>query len=293
VKQQLQVSSETDALTLEVWDHTRLLVPSSGTINISLDNVEEVSASSITVSADGVCSYIPGTAVTADYQENGRAEWTLNFDGYSARYVQLFDIVQYPILSQITDEDLISECSELQGQKYMAHGTADSGSASSLVDSELVEYEDDHWKGGTVEIVAGTNAGEWRVISTSDRETGTLTVSTSFTVSITATSEYVVRRTFQREIDRAFEDMCSDVSARGYRPALIISSDDLKPAHAFLTLSKVCRNLSQNPDDIWWKRADLYAEKYSGSMSAMKWLYDSDEDEEPDVVVSGIVRLRR
>ena len=293
MKQQLQVSSETDALTFEVWDHSRLLVPSSGTISIYLDNTEEVSASSVTVASSGVCSYIPGSAVTSDYQENGRAEWSLNFAGYNKKYVQLFDVVQYPILSLITDDDLISECFEVQSQKYMAHGTADSGSTSEVVDAELRDYADDHWKGGSIEIVAGTNSGDWRTVSTSDRETGKVTVSEDFSSSITGTSEYVLRRTFQREIDRAFEDMCADISARGYRPALIIGSEDLKPAHICLMLSKVCRSLAKGPDDVWWARADLYAERYTATMSAMKWQYDSDEDKEADTVVTGVVRLRR
>jgi len=294
VKQQLQVSSETDALTFEVWDHNRRVVPTSGTISIYLDNVIGVTGSSATIASSGVCSYTPGTAVTADYEENGRAEWTLNFsDGTTHRYVQLFDVVQFPILSLITDEDLISECSELQTQKYMTHGMADGGGSSEVIDGDLREYDDNHWKGGTIEIVAGTNTGNVRTVKASVRDTGSITTTAAFSASIDNTSEYVVRRTFQREIDRAFEDMCADVSARGYRPALIVSSEDLKPAHVALTLSKVCRNLAKDADGVWWKRADLYGERYSSTMQSMKWEYDSDEDKEPDVEVSGLVRLRR
>lgn len=293
MKQQLQVSSETDALTYEVWDHGQHVVPSSGTISISRSADVDVGPSSVTVAADGTCSYVPGSAVTGDYGENLRAEWTLNFPCYARRYTQLFDVVQFPIRSLVTDEDLVAECAELQRQKYIAYGTAQGGGSSEITDQGLMDYPDDHFKGGTVEIVAGTNAGQVRRVSTSVQSTGKITVSSAFAASIDDTSEYVARRTYQKEIDRAFGEMCADVDARGYRPALIVNSEDLKTPHVYLTLAKVCRDLAKSSDDIWWARAEKYAELYTASMSAQKWQYDSDEDKEPDMLASGVVRLRR
>ena len=295
MKQQLRVSSETDALKLEVWDHGRKLVPTSGTITIYSNEaqVSDIGPSSVSIGSDGACTYTPGTALTSDYQMNGRAEWLLGFAGSTKRYVQLFDVVQYPIWSQITDDDLIGECGELQSQRYKHYGAAESGSPSEVICQALKDYPDDHWTGGIIEVVDGPADGDVRVVSDSVQSTGTITVSTGFSAAITASSEFVVKRTFQREIDRAFEDMLADVEARGYRPSLIIGSEDLKSPHVCLALEKICRNMARSTEDVWWARGAYYRDEYDARMTNRKWVYDSDEDKEPDSEVVGRIMFRR
>lgn len=71
-------------------------------------------------------------------------------------------------------------------------GTADSGDATTLVDTDLVTT-DDEYNGCWLHIISGTNAGEWRLISDSEASSDTLTVSVAFTSAINDTSVYEVR----------------------------------------------------------------------------------------------------
>lgn len=293
MKQQLETDSTTDSLSITVWDHNRKEIPSVATIDIYDGSTQLVSGASATIATDGTCSYTPGTTVTDDYEENLKAAWNLTIDGGVQKHIQLFDVVNFKLYPQITDEDLISECSQLQDGRYLHYGTADSGTTTTLVDIELMEYKDDHWKGGTLEIVDGTNSGSKEVVSAFDRTTGTVTVSSAFGSAIDSTSKYVVRRTFQREIDRAWDDMMAMVLQKGYRPALIMNSEELTPSHIAFALSKVCRDLSIQQDDVWWARAEFYEERFNVLWNAMVFKYDSDEDQLADDERYGILRFRR
>lgn len=84
--------------------------------------------------------------------------------------------------------------SELE-ELYIAavSGTADSGTTTTLVDSNLTEYDDDAFNDMILCIIAGTNKGQSRRISDFDGSTGTITVSTAFTKAIDNTSEYIIK----------------------------------------------------------------------------------------------------
>ena len=114
------------------------------------------------------------------------------------------------------------------------------------------------------------------------RATGVITVDTSFGSSITSASRFLARRTFQREIDRAWEDILAMVQTKGYRPALIMNSEDLRTVHLYWTLAKICRNLSKSTEDIWWERGKQFAEAFTTNMGFVEFRYDSNEDNWPD-----------
>jgi len=69
------------------------------------------------------------------------------------------------------------------------NGTAESGSAAALVDTNKA-WTVDAWKGWVVEITAGTGAGQKRVISTNSATQ--LTPETNFTTAPDATSVYKI-----------------------------------------------------------------------------------------------------
>jgi len=97
---------------------------------------------------------------------------------------------------------LQSEVSRLQpdGISYLkwGQGKAQSGTSSTIVDPSRVDgcglvgrFEPDgFFDGMTVEITAGTNAGESRVVSSYVQETGEITVATPFSAPVDSTTEY-------------------------------------------------------------------------------------------------------
>ncbi|MDD5391080.1 MAG: hypothetical protein PHD37_17215 [Gallionellaceae bacterium] len=293
MKQQLVEDSTTDQLELEVWDHNVQVVPTSALISIIIDGATDVSLAAATVTTAGTCTYIPGATVLSELAEDAVAEWKLTIDGEPKYFRQMFDIVRRPLHPSVTDEDLIAECAQLQEYRYMATGLADTGSSTSLVSILLKEFQDNHFQGGTLEIVAGACVGEKQRISGSVTATGTISLDTSLSTTIDSTSRFVARRTFQREIDRAWDDVQAMIESKGYRPALIMNSEDLRPAHLYWSLIKICRNLSRSPDDIWWKRSEVFDSEFQARLGMLQFNYDSDEDDWPDSHKSARPSLRR
>jgi hypothetical protein len=282
MKQQLILSSTTDQLELEVWDHNVKVVPTSALVTIIIWGNEEVTDDSATVSATGTCSYIPGATVLDELAEDCVVQWDLTIDGEQKSFRQMFDVVLHPLHPAVTDEDLIAECAQLQDARYMEAGLAESGSSVSLVSILLQEYQDNHFQGGTLEITDGACAGEKKRITGNVRATGVLMLDASLSTSVDSTSRFVARRSFQREIDRAWEDIEAMIQTKGYRPALIVNSEDIRPVHLCWTLVKVCRNLAKSPDDIWWRRAETFNEEYASKLGMVNFAYDKNEDEWPE-----------
>lgn len=282
MKQQLVVDSTTDALELEVWDHNVQVVPTSALVSIIVNGSTDVSLQAATVMTSGTCGYVPGATVLADLAENCIAVWRLTIGGEYKYFRDMFDIVLNPLYPAVTDEDLIAECAQLQEYRYMESGPADSGTSTTLVSILLKEYQDNHFQGGTLEITDGACAGEKQRIASSARATGTIALDASLSTSVDSTSRFTARRSFQREIDRAWEDIEAMIQTKGYRPALIMNSEDLRPVHLYWTLVKVCRNLAKLPEDTWSQRAQIYYEEYSAKLGMVRFAYDSDEDQWPD-----------
>jgi hypothetical protein len=282
MKQQLVLDSTTDQLELEVWDHNVQVIPTSALISIQIFANWEVSNASATVTSHGTCTYIPGAVILDELSEDCVAEWTLTIDGTQKTFRQMFDIVLHPLHPAVTDEDLIAECAQLQDARYMEAGLAESGSSVSLVSILLQEYQDNHFQGGTLEITDGACAGEKKRISGNVRATGTINLDASLSTSVDSTSRFIARRSFQREIDRAWEDIEAMVMTKGYRPALILNSEDIRPVHLCWTLVKICRNLAKSADDIWWRRSETFNSEYTSKLGMVNFVYDADQDDWPE-----------
>ncbi len=293
MKQQLVEDSTTDQLELEVWDHNMQVVPTSALISIVIDGSTDVSLAVATVTTVGTCTYVPGATILAELAEDAVAEWKLTIGGELKYFRQMFDIVRRPLHPSVTDEDLIAECAQLQEYRYMASGLADTGSSTSLVSILLKEYQDNHFQGGTLEIVDGTGKGEKQRIAGSVAATGTITLDTSLSTTIDSSSRFVARRTYQREIDRAWDDVQAMIESKGYRPALVMNSEDLRPTHLFWALIKVCRNMSRSPDDIWWKRSEVFEGEFQARLGMLQFNYDSNEDDWPEGRRAARPSLRR
>ena len=111
--------------------------------------------------------------------------------------------------------------------------------------------------------------------------------------AIDTTSDYLVTRTFQRELDRAFDDLMQRIIGKGNRPALIMNSETLKLPHIMWALEKIARDISTMPGDVWWAKADYYAQEAANWWQSLIFKYDADENEEVDSVRRMTLQLRR
>lgn len=77
------------------------------------------------------------------------------------------------------------------------YGKASSGTTTTVIDTSTdspLGFLDNYFKYCEIEIIEGTNSGEVRSITDSDKDTKTITVSEAFTSAIDSTSVYVIRQ---------------------------------------------------------------------------------------------------
>lgn len=137
---------------------------------------------------------IAGSGTFTAYKIGG-SDLTIDSDA-DVEMVQYLDCLwvingKYPIITNTGFAD--SRMIRIHGTTVNeeATGTADSGTATTLVDNALTQV-DDYWNGGYLVITAGTNSGETRAISDFVAGTDTVTVSVAFSNPIDATSVYAI-----------------------------------------------------------------------------------------------------
>jgi len=124
-------------------------------------------------------------------------------------YLSIDELEQYADIT-VTDNaeanDQISQAEEAvdtyirRGQKFMPYiveGKATDGSTTTLIDTSSdnqLEKDDNFFLWCELEILHGTNAGERRRITASDKDTKTITVESAFTSSIDTTSFYRIHQ---------------------------------------------------------------------------------------------------
>lgn len=89
------------------------------------------------------------------------------------------------------DSDIDSQLSTIDGVLIATSGTADSGTATTLVDNALTQG-DDYWNDMLIVITGGTNVGQARRISDFDDASDTVTVDPAFDAAIDGTSTYAI-----------------------------------------------------------------------------------------------------
>ena len=85
-------------------------------------------------------------------------------------------------------------------------GTADSGSTTSVVDSALTGHDSwypDYWKYGGITITEGTAEYSTALVSSFDRDTGTLSLDNSLTAAPDTTSQYKLLAPVPKEVRQA------------------------------------------------------------------------------------------
>jgi len=265
-------------LELKYYLNSIQQVPASAKITI-YDNAgsEEVAQVAVTsISADGMMNYTVAAAIADDVYYNWKAVWEFVVDGVTLYRSTLFDVVRQIIENPVVDKDIIDSAPFLKEQNYSKILTADSGTATTIVSTELTE-DDDYWNGGTVEIIGGTNIGQIRKITDFVEATNTLTVE-AFVAAIDATSKCKIIRTYKTEIDRAFSRFELDMKNRDIYIDRIIDNEQVKEYIVILTLHYICDNFSTDPIDKWAAKAEAYKNDYKKLINVAIFDYDSDDD---------------
>lgn len=288
-------------LSIIPYLNNRPAVASSATVEV-LNNgggvlVTAGTAASVNATT-GEITYSLLAANTTDLGENYQIKWTYAVSGVTYYKSSLFDIVKCKLSIPVVDDDLINQQTDLLDGAESFSGLVDSATNTTLVANNLKNYLDDYWNGGKVSIVnPSTGAKQVREITDFAQSTGTVTVGVAWSTNPDNTYTFELKRGFSQKIEAAFEEMLIDVRNKGYRPALILESEELKIPLIKKSLALICRDLIVTADDKWAILSASYEDQYKDAFQKVKFQYDKDEsgnvsDSEKDQDL-GNVRLKR
>lgn len=255
-------------------------ISSSATITILRPGGETLVASTAATvnGTTGLISYQISAANTATLGENYVANWTFTVSSVVYYQKQLFDVVRSILSIPIIDSDLTREQSDIMLKNESFAGAVDSASTTTIVDDELKSYADDYWNGGVCEVTLASSASKQsRNITDFAQSTGTVTVGVPFGTTPTSSYRYILRRGFQKKIERAFEELKYEIFSRGNRCALILESAEIKLPLIKKSLALICSDYMKEPDDKWDILAKRYEAEYQNYMSKLVLQYDTDE----------------
>lgn len=255
-------------------------VASTATVNIKKSNDTSVLASqSCTISATtGEISYTIAAAYLPELAENWKAEFTYTISSVTYYQTLLFDVVLNKLAITVIDSDIVREQSDLMSRSQSLTGVVDSSGNTTLLDADLKTYVDNYWNGA--EVIAldpSTGIEQVRLVSDFTQSTGTVTVSVAWSSNPTSSYTYILKRGFQDKIEAAFEEMMFDIRAKGFRPALILESNELHVPNIKKALALICRDLIQSPEDKFDLLSENYEEQYKDYMGRLVLQYDVNE----------------
>lgn len=211
-------------------------------------------------------------------------EWSLG-QNYKVVYVidgetivYFFDIVNYPFVNPVNDQDLITENPIVKKGVWEVKGQADSGTVDTIIDTERTEVNE-YWYGGIIDILPLDDADQVTShrVTDYDNTINTLTFEPARATAIT-TENYVLRRSYQSQINLAGEKVVEDLNKNAKRAYLLIDSTQCKRLviyKFFETYFQALREAEGDKNDLQFK---YYSEKYSSELNNLKVDYDEDED---------------
>lgn len=280
MKQELLVD-KTGTLRFTPYINNRPAIASDATVILKKPGGESLqSSTSATVNATtGEITYNLTATHTDVLGENYIAEWSYTVSGTVYYYVQLFDVVLHKLAITVVDQDLLDEQSDILDLSEAYAGTVDSAANGTLVDDDLKNFDDDFFNNGKVEITnPSTGVKQVRTVSDFVQSTGTISISVNWSSNPDNTYPYVVRRSFQTKIQKAFEELMTEIRSRGFRPALIMESNELHVPLVKKTLAMICKDAIKDANDKWHELYKIYTEEFNTAMSKLKFQYDVDED---------------
>lgn len=300
MKQEI-LKERTQTLYMTPYINNRPAIASSATITVTKPGGEVIviGATATVDATTGEISYSLSSANNTLLGENFQAQWTYVVSSVTYYHTSLFDVVLNKLGIAVIDADISDEQSDLLERNESVAGAVDSATSTTIVDADLKQYVNDYWNGGKVKVTnPATGLQQVRNITDFVQSTGTVTADSAFATTPDSTYTYEVTRGFANKISAAFDEVMIDVRARGYRPALIMESSDLRIPTIKKALAMICRDFAVSPDDKWFNLAVEYDKQYKDVFSKITFQYDASEsgyigsDFEKDRDM-GSVRLKR
>lgn len=274
MRQQFLVDTA-DTFKTSVYKNNRRIVPTSATLTVYKPggSTKLIDATAMTIGADGLLS-CPLTIVHNDIADlNYKAVVSYVYEAITSTDNLFYDIVHSRLTKVVTDEDIVNELPQLKENGWRTRGTASGGSTTTIVDNGLKRYEDDYFTGGMAQSL---DQNEIREITDFVSSTGTVTT-TAFSTT-TNGNDYVLMRSFTKEIQRAFEKIEELIYRAGKRAHLILDPYDLREVHICFAVAEICKGLITEEEGLWFTLWKEYDSRGYAIYKSITFKYDASED---------------
>ena len=264
-----------DIFKAYVYEDNQKVIPTSALITIFNPGgtTELVSGAGMGVAADGLLSYTLSADNNDTTDENYRAVISYIVGGTTFSVALFYDVVHSKLHKVITDEDIVNELPQLRDNGWREHGTAESGTATTIVDPNLNHFSDDHFTGG---LAYSIDKDETRRVTDFVGSTGTVT--TEAFSAVIGTDKYILIRSYTKEIQRAFEKIEDLLVSAGRRPDLILDSSDLRGVHILFATAEVCKGMVTEDAGMWFEFMSRYENKAEKAFNKLNLKYDESDD---------------
>lgn len=275
MKQQF-IKGTADSFQTYIYENNRKITPASALLTIYKPGGNSTLAvnAAMTIGGDGLLSYSLTAADNAEAALNYKASVTYVHNSKTHYATLFYDVVNSRLTKVITDEDLASELPQIKDSGWRVRGSAEGGTQTSIIDTELKRYENDYFTGG---LAYSALKDETREVLGFSSSTGTVTTA-AFSAAITPGEAYALTRSFSKEIQRAFEKIEGMIEGLGKRPHLVLDPYDLREAHICFSVAEVCKGLVTAEDGLWWHMWKEYERKAEDAFKRINFKYDYSND---------------
>jgi hypothetical protein len=275
MKQQF-LTDKTGTFKTYVFADNQEIVPSSASITVYKPGTSTklIDSALMTVAADGLLSYALTTSHNDVVDDNYKAEISYVFGGTTYYTTLFYDVVTSILHQVISDDDIINELPQIKDKGWRVYGSADSGSTTTIVSTELTRYSDDYFTGG---LATNLTNEETRKITDFASSTGTVTTS-AFATATSASDKFMLQRSYQKERQRAFEKIEDWLNQTGRKSHLILDPYDLREVHIIASVAEVCKGLMPTDGGIWFELWERYDKRAYAMFKSLNLKYDDSED---------------
>jgi hypothetical protein len=291
IKQEIY-QARSEAIEYKKYIDNMQIVPTSATISITTKSGTAMPTAIIdvacTINIYGTISYTLSAVNTALLGENFIATFKYIYNTVEYLDRLLFDIVKNKVESIINDKDIEDEFSALKELYFPVYGEVSSiGVLNEIIDNKNLNEEKNYYKGGKIKILSGDNQDFVSEISEYNYVSSKLILKRVMPLNVILGDKYVIYKSYETEITRAFEEIKDWLRTQGYRPTLIIDDTELREVHISLSVAKALHPLGKSQRDNY----EDYYKKYLYQRDSLRLLYDEDETGLPDDAVESYTQV--
>ena len=210
---------------------------------------------------------------------NNKIEITYTIGTTIKKINLLFDVVNVAILNNVSDENLFERLKDLRKMARFNSQSTAVGTTTTLIDSNLSAAPRIEWKGGMMEIIFEDLTVDNKLVEIqSFNGSDTLTFSPAHTAVIPDNTFYILRASYQDQINNAYDHVMGRVRSKVGVLAGYIDNNVINEMVIYRALYMITMAESDQEGDKWDYRSKTFKMEFEALFSTFGEAYDTDED---------------